>query len=157
MPTKGKGISTFDPSTIFQLGIVVKSIDETVKFYEEVFGIGPFEILEVNFPTATFYGEIAGYRGKRALAKLGPITFELIELIEGKTIHEAFLEEKGEGVHHIGFAVKDLKKTVEEAEAQGLKVTQGFTRNDGSGFAYVDSDKIGGVIFELIQRPSPKP
>lgn len=155
MPSKG--IRTFDPSTIFQLGIVVKSIDETVKFYAEVFGIGPFEIREVHFPTATFYGEKAGYRGKRALAKLGPITFELIELIEGKTIHEPFLKEKGEGLHHIGFSVADLKKTVEEAEAQGLKVTQGLTREDGSGFAYLDSDKIGGVIFELIQRPTQKP
>ncbi len=155
MPSKG--ISTFDPSTIFQLGIVVKSIDETVKFYEEVFGIGPFEMREVNFPTATFYGEKAGYRGKRAFAKLGPMTFELIELIEGKTIQEAFLKEKGEGLHHIGFAVEDLKKSVEEAKSQGLQVTQGFTREDGSGFAYIDSDKIGGVIFELIQRPSKKP
>ncbi len=152
-----KRISTFDPSKIFQLGIVVKSIEKTVKFYEEVFGIGPFEIREVNFPTATFYGEIAGYRGKRAFATLGPITFELIELIEGKTIQEAFLKEKGEGIHHIGFAVPDLKKIVKEAEAQGLKVTQGFTRQDGSGFAYLDSDQVGGVVFELIQRPSQKP
>jgi methylmalonyl-CoA/ethylmalonyl-CoA epimerase len=152
-----KGISTFDPSTIFQLGIVVKSVEETATFYEEVFGIGPFEFREVNFPTATFYGEKAGYRGKRGLAKLGPITFELIELIEGKTIHEPFLKEKGEGLHHIGFAVADLKKAVEEAGGQGLKVTQGFTREDGSGFAYLNSDKIGGVIFELIQRPSQKP
>ena len=152
-----KGISGFDPSTIFQLGIVVRSIEETVKFYEEVFGIGPFEIREVNFPTATFYGKKAGYRGKRALANLGPITFELIELIEGKTIHESFLKEKGEGLHHIGFAVTDLKKVVDKAEAQGLKVTQGLRRKDGSGFAYLDSDKIGGVIFELIQRPSQKP
>ncbi len=155
MPSKG--IGSFDPSTIFQLGIVVKSIDETVKFYEEVFGIGPFEIREVNFPTATFYGEKAGYRGKRAFAKLGPITFELIELIEGKTIQEAFLKEKGEGLHHIGFAVADLKKIMKEAESQGLQVTQSFTREDGSGFAYIDSDRIGGVIFELIQRPSQKP
>ena len=72
----------FEPSTIFQVGIVVKSIDETVKFYEEVFGIGPFEIREVHYPTATFHGEKAGYRGKRAFARLGPMTFELIELIE---------------------------------------------------------------------------
>ena len=147
----GKGNTPFEPSAIFQVGIVVKSIDETVKFYEEVFGIGPFDIFEVNYPTATFYGEKAGYRGKRAFAKLGPMTFELIELIDGKTIHETFLKEKGEGLHHLGFEVKDLKRSIEEAKKRGLKVTQGFTRNDGSGFAYLDSDKIGGVVFEVIQ------
>lgn len=155
MPNEGSG--PFDPASIFQVGIVVKNIDEIVKFYGEVFGIGPFEIREVNYPTATFYGEKAGYRGKRAFAQLGPVTFELIELIEGKTVHEAFLKEKGEGLHHLGFLVKDLKGIVEEAERRGLKVIQEFTREDGSGFAYLDSDRIGGVIFELIQRPRPQP
>ena len=152
MPSKG--IGPFDPTNICQVAIVVKNIDETVRFYGEVFGIGPFEIRQVNYPNATFYGEKGGYRGKRAFAKLGPITFELIELIDGKTIHEAFLKEKGEGLHHIGFEVKDLKGGVEEAGRRGLKVIQGMTREDGSGFAYLDSDRIGGVIFELIQRPA---
>jgi methylmalonyl-CoA/ethylmalonyl-CoA epimerase len=151
-----KGSTPFEPSSIFQVGIVVKNIDETVRFYEEVFGIGPFEIREVNYPTATFYGQTEGYRGKRAFAKSGAITFELIELIDGKTIHEAFLKEKGEGLHHLGFEVKDLKWSIEEAERRGLKVIQGFTREDGSGFAYLDSDKIGGVIFELIRKAPQK-
>lgn len=151
-----KGGASFEPSSIFQVGIVVRSIDETVKYYEEVFGIGPFEIREVSYPTATFYGEKGAYRGKRAFAKLGPITLELIELIDGKTIHEAFLKEKGEGIHHLGFEVKDLKRSIGEAERRGSKVTQGFMREDGSGFAYLDSDKIGGVIFELIQKAPKK-
>lgn len=153
MLTKGK--SPFDPAKIFQVGIVVKSVDETVKFYQEVFGIGPFRIVEVNYPDATYYGKVAGYRGKRAFGTLGPITFELIELIDGKTIHETFLKEKGEGLNHLGFEVDDLKKGMEDAEKQGLKVIQSFTREDGSGFAYLDSDKVGGVIFELIQRQQP--
>jgi catechol 2,3-dioxygenase-like lactoylglutathione lyase family enzyme len=153
----GEGIRSFDPANLCQIAIVVKSIDETVKFYTEVFGIGPFEIREVDFSNATYYGRKAGYRGKRAFAKLGPVTLELIELIEGKTVHEDFLKEKGEGLHHIGFAVRDLKKCEEEAEKLGLKVVQGFKREDGSGFAYLDSDRIGGVIFELIQWPAQKP
>jgi methylmalonyl-CoA/ethylmalonyl-CoA epimerase len=152
----GQGIPSFDPSNLCQIAIVVKSIDETVKFYTEVFGIGPFEIREVDFPNATYYGRKAGYRGKRAFAKLGPVTLELIELIEGKTVHEDFLKEKGEGLHHIGFLVKDLKKCEEEAEKLGLKVVQGIKREDGSGFAYLDSDRIGGAMFELIQRPTQK-
>jgi methylmalonyl-CoA/ethylmalonyl-CoA epimerase len=151
------GIPSFDPSNLCQIAIVVKSIDETVKFYTEIFGIGPFEIREVDFPDATYYGRKAGYRGKRAFAKLGPVTLELIELIEGKTVHEDFLKEKGEGLHHIGFFVTDLKKCETEAEKRGLKVVQGIKREDGSGFAYLDSDRIGGAMFELIQRPVQKP
>ncbi len=152
-----KGMTSFDPSTLCQVAIVVKSIDETVKFYTEVFGIGPFEIREVHFPHATYYGQKGGYRGKRAYAKLGSVTLELIELIDGKTVHEAFLKEKGEGLHHLGFEVKDLKKCEEEAEKLGLKVVQGMKREDGSGFIYLDSDRVGGTMFELIQVQSPKP
>jgi methylmalonyl-CoA/ethylmalonyl-CoA epimerase len=152
----GQGIPSFDPSNLCQIAIVVKSIDATVKFYTEVFGIGPFEIREVDFPNATYYGRKAGYRGKRAFAKLGPVTLELIELIEGKTVHEDFLKEKGEGLHHIGFLVKDLKKCEGQAEKLGLKVVQGIKREDDSGFAYLDSDRIGGAMFELIQRPTQK-
>src|SRR4030042_7215131 len=95
----------FEPSRFCQVGVVVKSIDETIKYYEKVFGFGPFEIRQVDYPNATYYGEIAGYRGKRAFFYLGPLQTELIELRDGKTIHEAFLREKGEGVQHIAFEV----------------------------------------------------
>jgi methylmalonyl-CoA/ethylmalonyl-CoA epimerase len=147
------GAEMFPPSSLCQVGIVVRSIDETIKYYREVFGFGPFEIRDVEYPAATYYGEKAGYRGKRAFFHLGPIQMELIELKDGKTIHESFLREKGEGLHHLGFLVKNLEEAKRKAESSGLEVTQGFTRPDGTGFAYVDSDRVGGVIFELIQRP----
>jgi catechol 2,3-dioxygenase-like lactoylglutathione lyase family enzyme len=117
-----------------------------------VFGFGPFEIRHVEYPNATYYGETAGYRGKRAFFYLGPIQIELIELVDGKTIHEAFLKEKGEGVHHIAFEVDSLEKSKENANKAGLKITQSFSRPDGSGFAYLDTEKTGGISFELIQR-----
>ncbi len=144
----------FSPSSLCQIGIVVRSIDQTIQYYQEAFGFGPFEIRHVDYPTATYYGETAGYRGKRAFFYLGPIQIELIELRDGKTIHEAFLREKGEGLHHIAFEVSNLEKGKRKAEEAGLKVIQSFTRPDGSGFAYLDSDRIGGVPFELIQRPA---
>ena len=147
------GAEMFPPSSLCQVGIVVRSIDETIKYYREVFGFGPFEVRDVEYPTATYYGETAGYRGKRAFFHLGPVQMELIELKDGKTIHESFLREKGEGLHHLGFLVKNLEEAKRKAEGSGLEVTQGFTRPDGTGFAYVDSDRVGGVIFELIQRP----
>ncbi len=135
-----------------QIGIVVKNIDETIKYFEKVFGFGPFEVRYVDFSGATYYGEVAGYRGKRAFFYLGNIQIELIELIDGKTIHEDFLKEKGEGIHHIAFQVDNLEESKKNAAEKGLNVTQGFTRPDGSGFAYLDSDRTGGVIIELIQR-----
>jgi catechol 2,3-dioxygenase-like lactoylglutathione lyase family enzyme len=76
--------------------------------------------------------------------------------MDGKTIHESFLREKGEGIHHIGFAVPNLPKAMDIAKSQGFQVTQHFMREDGSGFAYLNTEKTGGVIFELIHPQSKK-
>ncbi len=146
----------FAPDSLCQIGIVVKNLDETVRYYEKMFGFGPFEFRDVQYPNATYYGQTAGYRGKRALFHLGPIQIELIELGDGKTIHEDFLREKGEGLHHIGFEVKDLEEGKRKAEEAGLQIIQSFSRPDGSGFAYLNSDRVGGVPFELIRRPGKK-
>lgn len=140
-----------EPEKLCQIGIVVKSVDETVKYFQEAFGFGPFEIRYVDYSDATYMGEKAGYKGKRGFFHLGPIEIELVELVSGRTIHEDFMKQHGEGLHHIGFEVKDLTAAKKNAEKAGFKVTQGFQRRDGSGFAYLDSDKIGGVIMELIE------
>jgi len=146
--------SILEPSSFCQIGIVVKNIDDTLDFYEKAFGFGPYEVRYVDYPDATYYGKTAGYRGKRAFFHLGPIEIELIELVDGKTIHEDFLKEHGEGLNHIGFKVKDLAASRENAVKAGFQIIQDFTRPDGSGFAYLDTDKTGGVIFELIKYPT---
>jgi len=139
------------PSSFCQIGIVVNNIDETIDYYTKAFGFGPYEIKYVDYPDATYYGETAGYRGKRAFFNLGNIEIELIELVDGKTIHEEFLKEHGEGIHHIGFEVDNLVESRENAKEAGFEITQDFIRADGTGFAYLDTDKTGGVIFELIK------
>jgi len=149
-----QGDRIFAPESLYQIGIVVKNIDETIKYYEKLFGFGPFEVRYVDYSTATYYGKVAGYRGKRAFFFLGPIQIELIELVDGKTIHEDFLREKGEGLNHLGFRVDNIEHAKKRAEELGFKIIQSFTRPDGTGFAYLDSDKIGGVIFELSEKRS---
>ena len=136
-----------------QIGIVVKNVDETVKYYKDMFGFINFEDRAGDFPTATYYGEVAGFKVKRAFFNLGNVQIELIEYISGKTIHDDFLKKNGEGMNHLGFRVDDLEAAKKNAKKAGLHVIQSFTRPDGSGFAYIDSDKVGGVIIEMIQRP----
>jgi methylmalonyl-CoA/ethylmalonyl-CoA epimerase len=145
------GMQIMEPGKLCQIGIVVKSVDETIKYFQEQFGFGPFEVRYVDYSDATYMGNKAGYRGKRGFFHLGPIEIELVELIDGQTIHEDFMKQHGEGLHHIGFEVKDLTAAKKNAEKAGFMVTQGFQRQDGSGFAYLDSDRTGGVIMELIQ------
>jgi catechol 2,3-dioxygenase-like lactoylglutathione lyase family enzyme len=156
-PTTGPRVSApppiFDPSRLYHVGVCVHSVAETAKFYEENFGIGPFWFREVSYDNATYFGETSGYRGKRGFAQMGPMLLELIELVDGRTIHESFLKEKGEGLHHLGFEVDNLEESMAEAKRQGFAITQYFRREDGTGFAYLDSDRVGGTIFELVERP----
>jgi methylmalonyl-CoA/ethylmalonyl-CoA epimerase len=149
-----QGNKIFAPESLYQIGIVVKDIDATIKYYETLFGFGPFEVRYVDYPTATYYGKVAGYRGKRAFFFLGPIQIELIELVDGNTIHEDFLKEKGEGLNHLGFRVDNIEEAKKRAAECGFKIIQSFTRPDNTGFAYIDSDKIGGVIFEMSEKRS---
>jgi catechol 2,3-dioxygenase-like lactoylglutathione lyase family enzyme len=146
----------FDPARLYHVAICVHSVAETAHFYEEKFGIGPFWFRDVDYPTATFHGEVAGYRGRRGFAQLGPLLLELVEPVAGRTIHEPFLKEKGEGLHHLGFEVDNLSEAIAEAEQRGFRMTQTFRRPDGSGFAYFDSDTIGGTVFEIVEKPRQK-
>ena len=122
------------PSAFCQIGIIVKNIDETIKYYEKMFGFGPYEIKHVDYSDATYYGEKAGYRGKRAFFHLGNIEIELIELVDGKTIHEDWQKEHGEGLHHIGFQVDSLGESVNSAEEAGFAVTASAMAVGGSVF-----------------------
>lgn len=153
---KAGSARVLDPARLYHVAVCVRDVAETARYYEEKLGIGPFEFKDVNFATATFHGAPGGYRGKRAFAQLGPVMLELMEHVDGKSIHVGFLDDKGEGLHHLGFEVDDLAASVAEAERRGLRVTQGFTREDGSGFAYLDTDAVGGAVFEVVQKMKPK-
>ena len=74
MPSKG--IRSFDPANLCQIAIVVKSIDETVKFYTEVFGMGPFEIrnVEIPPPPITVESGLPGQAGFRPTGTGNPRT-----------------------------------------------------------------------------------
>ncbi len=134
-----------------QIGIVVKSIDQTVKYYENVLGLGPFVEPEINYSDKQYHGKPADFAIRMSFCSLGPIELELIEPITEPTIYHDFLKEKGEGIHHIGFDVKDMDERIKVCAEMGIDVLQ-MGRTPAGGFAYLNTEKIGGVIFELIQR-----
>jgi methylmalonyl-CoA/ethylmalonyl-CoA epimerase len=87
-----------------------------------------------------------------AFGSLGPVELELIQPLSGPTIFDEFLQSGREGLHHLGFDVKDMETRLERYQSIGIGVIQ-QGRHKAGGFAYLDTEKIGGVIFELIQRP----
>lgn len=140
---------------IKQVGIVVRDIEKAIKVYENVFGMGPFQIFELdserlqNVKVDNMEGPL---RAKLAFCKSGDLEIELIQILEGRTVFTDFLNKYGEGIHHLGFLVQDLDLELEKIKASGIKVIQKGISRSKNKYVYLDSAETCGVIYELIQR-----
>ena len=134
-----------------QVSIVVEDMERAVEYYTSTFGIGPFRIIDVDLEGVLLRGKPISTKIKVAFAKSGPLQVELIQPVEGKNIYTEFLENKGEGLHHLGFRVDDLDTMLAELAKEDIEpVFYKAYPDAGAAFAYLNSDKIGGVMFELI-------
>lgn len=137
---------------IRQVGVIVKNLEKTVEYLSSL-GLGPFTIRTATHPSATVRGKKTSYEVKIALAQQGHMQLELIEYQKGETIHKEFLEEKGEGLHHILFKVRDIDTTLDRFVQEGIKVLQQDRFSGGGGIAYLGTDEIGGIVIEVVQYP----
>ncbi|MFW9902708.1 MAG: VOC family protein [Candidatus Thorarchaeota archaeon] len=126
---------------IDQIGIVVKDMEKSLKFYEQIFS-PPFLTLEADVNSGKL---------KISLFQVGEIQLELIEVVEGETIHSIFLRETGGGLHHIGFIVEDIEEELIRLEKEGITVIERGIIQEMVKFAYLDTQKRLGIILELIQ------
>lgn len=137
---------------ITQIALVVKSVDEKVKVFNDIYGMGPWDIFYFdsnNVKDLKVHGKNTSSRYKVALYKFGDITMELVEPLDKNNIHYEFLKEKGEGLHHICYQVKDYKKAVEFFKKRGMNITQDAWEFGESYYAYFDSEKELGHIAEI--------
>ena len=135
-----------------QIGIVVNDVDAAIDYYSSTFGWGPFYIQEFDLKGFIYKDKTGNCRFKLASARVGPIEIELIQVLEGETPHTDFLREKGEGVQHLRFQVDDIEGILAKLAKEGIEPV--FHRLDPQGqvsFAYINSDRVGGVMFELIE------
>ena len=81
-----------------QLGVVVWNVDKTVDYYSSVFGIGPFNVYDFTPEKHWHMEEPSHSKVRMGKAMLGHIELELIQPLEGKSIHQDFLDSRGEGL-----------------------------------------------------------
>src|ERR1700749_3102222 len=142
-------------SKLHHVCVVVRDIDAAQAFYESV-GIGPW----IDYPPLDEYTDLSvpdadGFRAlKYRYAWIGEQQWQLCEPGPGDTPQRRFLEERGEGVFHVGFEVPD-------ADAAERRVTvpplMRGRRENGSGFTYFDTAARAGVILEIRQSPPVPP
>jgi len=137
------------------VSVMVRDMDKAIEYYKSL-GIGPFPptIGPEGVPLSgqTVRGEPSDYIMDLRYAEggVGGLKFEVVQPLEGESIYKEFLEKKGEGVHHIAFTVDDLDAETAKMAERGFKVIQTGQTPRGK-FAYFDTDKVGGVVTELVQ------
>ena len=99
---------------------------------------GPFEFLDSPMKDVTYRGQPTDCHLLLALAKSGPIEIELIEVLEGRSIHSEALERGRTGPHHLRCKVDDIAATVTALETEGLRSVWGQRYSDEVAFYYLE-------------------
>lgn len=141
---------------VSHIGIVVRDLERTISNYSDIFGIVFPKVFIPEYFNKTYRGETSNFRIKVAFGKMGGLRIELIEVLEGKTIYEEFLGKIGEGIQHLGFEIENMNERIEALKREGICVLQSGERI-GARFAYMDTEKIVGVILEFVEREKDDP
>jgi len=149
--TQFKSIANSPFTKLGQVSAIVRDRDKALEYYASL-GIGPFSPPRQVAKYTELRGKPVELNLKEVMTNMGPIDFEIIPPPEVPSLYHEFLEKKGEGPHHLGFLVENINEAEQNLIRQGFKVIQ-KGRSDKGGYSYIETDAIGGIIFELIQRP----
>ena len=132
-------------SHIEHLGIAVKSLEDSIPYYEDVLGLKCYSIEEVP-----------SQKVKTAFFMIGQTKIELLEPTSEDSAIAKFIEKRGEGVHHIAFATDNLPEALAEAEEKGIQLIDKAPRPGAEGLeiAFLHPKSTKGVLTELCFDPN---
>jgi methylmalonyl-CoA/ethylmalonyl-CoA epimerase len=147
-----------------QVGIVVRDMDATLRYFTERLGIGPWRVYEhgPGLAKAIFNGKPAEWT---VLVAFSPWDsrpqIELVQPVSGDSVHHRFLAKRGEGVQHYGLIPEDYDAAFRELKSRGVECVQeaaGYGVSRDGRNAYFDSrDELFGVMLELFSPPTTRP
>jgi methylmalonyl-CoA epimerase len=128
---------------IDHIGIGVKSIEESLKFWEGTLGV-----------KCAGVETVADQKVKTAFLPIKESEVELLEATDPESPVAKFIEKKGEGIHHIAIRVDDLERALSELKAKGVKLIDETPRRGAGGamIAFIHPKATGGILLELSQR-----
>lgn len=140
------------PGTIRQIGHVVRDLDEALRHWVEVLGVGPWITLgSVMLDPSEYRGLQVATPVRIALANSGDLQLELIEpLDESPSCYREFLDAGHEGAHHLAWWTDDFDGVMHVVAATGLRVVQSGA-SMGTRFCYLDGESHLGTIAEVME------
>jgi methylmalonyl-CoA/ethylmalonyl-CoA epimerase len=133
------------PSHIEHIGIAVTNLDDSIRLYENVFGLKCYNIEEVK-----------DQKVRTAFFMVGETKIELLESTDPEGPIAKFIEKRGAGIHHIAFAVNYIDEQLKHAEKEGVKLIDAKPRKGAEGLdiAFLHPKSTGGVLIELCEHRS---
>ena len=130
------------PTHIEHIGIAVSNLESAIGFYEKVLGLKCYNI--ENVPDQ---------KVRTAFFLVGQTKIELLESTDPEGPIGRFIEKKGEGLHHIAFAVSNIKEQLKHAEQQGVKLIDSNPRKGAEGLdiAFLHPKSASGVLIEICE------
>jgi methylmalonyl-CoA/ethylmalonyl-CoA epimerase len=126
---------------INHVAIVVKDIDESLKFWETAFGLKLDHVEEVP-----------SQKAKVAFLPVGDSEVELVQPTDPESGMGKFLATKGEGLHHLCFEVNDIDATLAALKEAGVRlINETALELPGRKMAFVHPKASSGVLVELYQ------
>jgi methylmalonyl-CoA/ethylmalonyl-CoA epimerase len=130
-------------SKIEHIGIAVKNLNETIRYYEDILGLKCYGIEEVE-----------DQKVKTAFFKVGETKIELLEPMGKGGPIDKFIEKRGEGIHHIAFAVNDIAKSLSEVESNGIELInkEPVSGAENLQVAFLHPKSTFGVLTEFCEH-----
>lgn len=145
---------------VHQVGIVVEDVERAIAGHGRLLGyadgdwrrdeFGPQSVEQLSVR-----GEPAEFTIRLGFAGSDP-ELELIEPVSGRNIYREWLDEHGEGLHHLAVVVTSLADATAAMEEAGFEVIQagtGFAPNGRGGFAYYATERALGYVLEAVELP----
>ena len=147
-------------SQLRHAGFLVDDVQQTADFYTSVFGFGPFRIWTVNFTDVRLRGgEPGSFTTRIALARIGEAELELVESrpSAGRSLYFEEAKQKRSGcMHHLALTVANLDEAIAGFGATGVQVLMRGSF-PGGRFAYLDSERQAGIIYEIMEMTPRQP
>lgn len=145
-----------DIRRITEVGVAVRDLSQARNLFVELFNASAGEIVEIE-----------RYAMRFQMCRVGKVDFELMEPIGDQGVIADFLRERGEGLHHIAFAVDDINDAMGSLQRKGVRFVDdapirtelgmvdyaGREFRDDIQFAFSHPSSILGILFEFIQYP----
>ena len=132
---------------IEHIGIAVKDLDQSCTLYEKLLGTAPYK-----------YETVLSEGVNTAFFRTGENKIELLSALAEDSPIAAFLQKRGEGIHHIAFEVSDIRQEMERLRNEGFVLLNEEPKlgADHKLICFVHPKGTNGVLVELCQEIKPQ-